>query len=95
MRCLRGAQPRREELAAAVAWNGKRWYADNEFQTQLTALISAFDAGIIAAGDAVTVRTKDNTNEMLGLADLKALAGAVMQYVQGVYAQSWAEKDAL
>lgn len=83
------------KLAAGVTWNTHLWHTDNDFQTQITALISAFNNGIIPAGTSVKVRTKDNGAILLTLDDLKSLATAVLQYVQGVYDWSWTEKDKL
>ncbi len=82
-------------LAAGVTWDGDLWHTDNAFQTQITAIISAFNNGILQTGATVPMRTKANTVRTLSLAQLKVLAGTVMQYVQGVYAWSWQQKDAL
>lgn len=83
------------KLDAGFDWNGKHWHADNEFQTQLTALIAAFSNSILPATQLVPVRAMDNTIAQLGKADLVSLAGALLQFVQGVFAWSWAEKDKL
>jgi hypothetical protein len=85
------------KLMLGVAWNTHIWRTDDVFQAQLTSLIAAFTNGIIPAGATVNVRTMDAVpvSVAMTLADLKALAGTVLQYVQGVYSQSWAEKDVL
>lgn len=83
------------KLAEGTLFNDRRWHADDAFQTQLTALISAFNNGILQEGSTVGVRTKDNTVEQLSLQQLIDLAAAVLQYIQGVYAWSWTEKDKL
>lgn len=85
------------KLMLGVAWGTHIWRTDDVFQAQITSLIAAFTNGIIPAAATVNVRTMDATpvSVAMTLADLKALAGAVLQYVQGVYSQSWAEKDVL
>lgn len=95
-RALIDAQ-RDAKLMLGVAWNTHIWRTDDVFQAQLTSLIAAFTNGIIPAAATVNVRTMDATpvSVAMTLADLKALAGTVLQYVQGVYSQSWAEKDVL
>lgn len=85
------------KLMLGVAWNAHIWRTDDVFQAQLTSLIAAFTNGIIPAAATVNVRTMDATpvSVAMTLTDLKALAGTVLTYVQGVYSQSWAEKDVL
>lgn len=83
------------QLTLGVSWNGKQWHADPVFQAQLTALISAHNANMLQPNDTVPVRGRDDSNNLLNLADLKALAAVVMAYVQQVYTESWAAKDAL
>lgn len=82
-------------LAAGVSWNGQRWHSDPDFQTQITGLVLAFSAGILAADTTVPVRTMANTIQQLNAAQVKTLAGVVLGYVQGTYAWSWTEKDKL
>lgn len=86
---------RDEKLALGVEWNSKHWHTDNEFQTQITGLIGAVNAGILPVDATINVRTIENTVEVLTVTQAKQLAGAVLQYVQGVYAWSWTEKDKL
>lgn len=85
------------KLLLGVPWNTHSWRTDDVFQAQLTSLIAAFTNSIIPVGSTVNVRTMDAApvSVAMTLADLKSLAGAVLQYVQGVYSQSWTEKDAL
>lgn len=83
------------KLAEGTLFNGKRWHTDDAFQTQLTALISAFNNGIIQEGATVGIRTMSNRVEQVSKQQLIELAAAVLQYVQGVYAWSWMEKDKL
>lgn len=82
-------------LAAGVELGGKRWHCDRDFQQQITALVVAFDTGILAAGTRVPIRAKDNTITQMGAAQIKALAGAVLERVQQIYAAYWAAKDTL
>ena len=88
---------RRDEALAngSVAWGGREWYIDEKFQLHLTGFVTAFQAGMLPPAATVAVRAANNTTHQLGLADLKALGGAVMTRVQQIWAQSWAEKDAL
>lgn len=82
-------------IAAGVTWNNKQWHSDPIFQTQLTAFIASFEAGLLASEAMVSIRTRNNTVEQLTYTQLKQLAGAVMTAVQTAYAISWAKKDAL
>jgi hypothetical protein len=83
------------KLLVGVEWNGKRWHTDETFQGQLTSRISAWNAGIIAPGETKPVRARDNTVNWLTFEQHKALAAVLIPYVEGVWAQSWVEKDAL
>lgn len=83
------------KLAAGVLVGSKHYHTDSAFQTQITGIITAFNNGILPAGATVPIRTVENTNEPKTLAECLQIAGAVMQYVQSVYAESWAAKDAL
>lgn len=86
---------RDQRLLAGVEWDGDRWHTDAGFQKDLTAFVVAFGSGILPATAKVGVRTTTNTTRQLDKAQVTALAGAVMQYVQGVFNWSWAEKDKL
>lgn len=88
-------QQRNAKLLLGVTWDGDQWYTDGDFQVQITALLSAFSNGIIPSGATVPVRTKGTVVRQLSLLQLKGLAGTLLQYVQSVYAWSWAQKDAL
>jgi hypothetical protein len=43
----------------------------------------------------IAVRLKTGTIQTLTTNQVKGLAGALLVYVQGVFAESWAAKDAL
>jgi hypothetical protein len=83
------------KLAAGVEWNGYLWQTDALFQAQLTGIVGAYTAGILPASAQMGIRTKDNQTVQLDGAQIKTLAGTVLAYVQGVFAESWAAKDAL
>lgn len=82
-------------LAAGVTHDGKQWHIDPTFQSHITGLVAAFEAGIIPAQATVPIRTRSGTTETLNYTQIKALAGAVLARVQQVWAESWAAKDAL
>ena len=83
------------KLADGVMFNGKLYQTDPAFQVHISGIVTAINAGIIPPGAMVQIRTKGNTIEELTTAQVVGLAGTVLAYVQGVFAESWAAKDAL
>ena len=75
--------------------DGTLWHCDPTFQAQIQGFILAYSAGVLPPSATVTIRSKANTNHQLGQSQIIALAAAMMQHVQGIYAASWAAKDAL
>lgn len=75
--------------------DGILWHCDHTFQAQIQGFILAYSAGVLPPSATVTIRSKANTSHPLTQAQTIALAGALMQHVQGIYAASWAAKDAL
>jgi len=88
-------QARELALAGGVLWQNRRYPLDNIFQLHLTAMISAYNAGVIAPDATQKIRTKNNEIVALTSDELKALAGTVLAEVQAIYQQCWSEKDAL
>lgn len=75
--------------------DGILWNCDPTFQAQIQGFILAYSTGVLPPAATVTIRSKANTNHQLGQSQIIALAAALMQHVQGIYAASWAAKDAL
>lgn len=89
-------EAQRDALLAAGFWfNGQLFHADPIFQSQLQAFLLAWNIGLLDAAATVAIRRKDDVTVQMGRAEVTALAAALMQHVQGIYAQSWAAKDAL
>lgn len=88
-------QARNQKLDAGVMWEGKLWHTHSDFRLELTAILAAYREGILSADALTTIRTKENTNEQLTRGQVVVLAAIVLQYVQSVYSESWAAKDAL
>lgn len=86
---------RDQRLSAGVDWDGRHWYSDEVFQGQVTARISAWNAGIIAPDATKDVRAMDGSIYQLTFDQHKALAVALMSYVESVYGWSWIEKAKL
>lgn len=82
-------------LNAGFTHDGVLWHCDPTFQAQVQGFILAFSAGVLSTGAMVTIRSKANTNHALTQAQVVALAAALMSHVHGIYATSWAAKDAL
>jgi hypothetical protein len=80
-------------LDNGVTWNGKRWYADQVFQNQITSYIVGFLCGVLQPGATVPVRAMDKTVNQLTFDDLKALSPVLMAHVQQAYGGSWVEKS--
>lgn len=75
--------------------DGILWHCDPTFQAQIQGFILAYSTGVLPPAATVTIRSKANTNHQLGQSQIIALAAALMQHVQGIYAASWVEKDKL
>lgn len=85
-------QERDARIEAGVDWNGLRWYADRNFQQQLAAYLQAYTEGILPANATCGIRAMDKQVHQLTRDELRQLSAAVLAFVQGVYAWSWAEK---
>jgi hypothetical protein len=82
-------------LAAGVEFGGVLYQSDAAFQAHITGIVGAINAGIIAENATIAVRTKAGAVQTLTTNQVKGLAGTLLVYVQGVFAQSWVAKDAL
>lgn len=80
-------------LAAGVEHDGTLYHADSTFLTEMLGRVMGYQVGVYVGPQ--PVRTKRNTIVMLDQVQHVALAAAVGAHRQAVYAQSWAEKDAL
>ncbi len=80
-------------LRAGVVLNGVRYHTDDTFITELLGLLMGYQVGIYTGTQAI--RTMDNTIVPLDAPQITAVAAAVGEHRKTVYAQSWAEKDAL
>lgn len=88
-------QRRDDALRAGVVLDGTRYHSDDRFLTELLGMVMGYQAGVYAPTDLQGIRTMDNTVVQLGAQQITALASAVGAHRRAVYAQSWAEKDAL
>lgn len=88
-------QRRDDALRAGVVLDGTRYHSDDRFLTELLGMVMGYQAGVYAPTDTQGIRTMDNTVVQLGAQQITALASAVGTHRRAVYAQSWAEKDAL
>lgn len=86
---------RDDALSAGFLHNGFLYHCDPTFQSQLQAFLLAWAVGMLAPTATVSIRRHDNVTETMTKDQVGALAGALMAYVQGVYAASWQAKDAL
>lgn len=84
-----------DKLRGGFVHGGATYPCDGIFQQQITAFVVAWDAGVLPIDATVSIRTYDDRIVLLGYADVKALAAALLTYVQSIYAESWAAKDAL
>lgn len=82
-------------LAGGFLHNGFRYHCDDVFQSQVQAFMLAWQVGMLPANATVNIRRHDNVTETMTRDEVAALGGALMAYVQQVYAASWAAKDAL
>ncbi len=86
---------RDDALRAGVDVAGTRYHSDDTFLTELLGMLLGYQAGVYAPADTQAIRTMDNTVVQLNAQQITALASAVGAHRRAVYAQSWAEKDAL
>lgn len=86
---------KQEKLNGGFVHNGVAYPCDGVFQQQITAFIVAWESGVLPPDATVTIRTYDDQVVQLSWPSVKQLAAAVLGYVQQVYAESWAAKDAL
>jgi len=86
---------RDKALSAGFAFNGQLFHCDPTFQSQVQAFLLAWQTGMLPPQASVNIRRHDNVTVQLNQAEVSALAGALMAHVQGIYATSWAAKDAL
>jgi hypothetical protein len=86
---------RDDALNAGFLHNGVLYHCDPTFQSQLQAFLLAWAVGMLAPAATVSIRRHDNVTETMTKDQVGALAGALMAYVQGVYAASWNAKDSL
>lgn len=82
-------------LAAGFLHNGFSYHCDPTFQSQVQAFLLAWQVGMLPAQATVSIRRHDNVTETMTRDEVAALGGALMAYVQQVYAASWAAKDSL
>lgn len=83
------------QLAAGFAHAGHAYHCDETFQAQVQGYLAAWREGILPEGVSVPIRRRDNTTAQMTRAEVVALAGALLSHVQGIWAASWAAKDAL
>lgn len=86
---------RDKAIGAGFVHLAQTYHTDATFQSQLQAFLLAWQIGVLAPAATVSIRRKDNTIAVFGRVDLTNLTAAMMQHVQGIYASSWAQKDAL
>ena len=86
---------RDKRIADGVTWNGIVWYADAACQQQIAAFLQAYTEGLVSLTALTRIRAKDKSVQMLSRIELRDLAGAMLAHVQGVWAWSWTQKDAL
>lgn len=83
------------QLAAGFTYAGHAYHCDETFQSQVQGYLAAWREGILPEGVSVPMRRRDNTTAQMTRAEVAALAGALLSHVQGIWAASWAAKDAL
>lgn len=86
-------QRREQALRGGVVWSGLRHHSDDRFLTELLGMLMGYQVGVYTGTQ--DIRTMDNTVVQLDAQQITALASAVGAHRKAVYAQSWAEKDAL
>lgn len=84
---------REQALRGGVVWSGLRHHSDDRFLTELLGMLMGYQVGVYTGTQ--DIRTMDNTVVQLDAQQITALASAVGAHRKAVYAQSWAEKDAL
>lgn len=82
-------------INAGFTHSGHLYHCDPTFQSQVQAFLLAWTVGMLPPAATVQIRRYDNTTATMTQAEVVALAGALMAYVQGIYSASWAAKDVL
>lgn len=86
---------REVNLASGFTYKGGLYHCDPIFQSQVVGFLAAYREGLLSDTAKVSIRTKGNASVLMSRVEVLGLAGALMRYVQGVYAESWRAKDAL
>lgn len=84
---------KQDKLSGGFVFNGTTYPCDSVFQQQLTAFIVAWDSGLLPIDSTITIRTYDDRLIQLSYLESKALAIAILNYVQSIYLESWVAKD--
>lgn len=84
---------RDQSLAAGVQLDGNTYNSDDRFLTVLHGMVLGFQVGTLTGKQ--DIRTQDNKTVQLDQVAVVALTTAVESYRSGVFAWSWAQKDAL
>jgi len=80
-------------LEAGVRIDGIDYHSDSTFLIELLALIMGYQRGLRSGTQ--PIRTVDNRVMHLDEVQIVALASALSNRRQAIYADAWAEKDAL
>lgn len=80
-------------LDSGAKFGGNTFHSNAGFLTELLGLVLGYQAGVMTGK--ANIRTMDNKIVQLDGSQLAQLAKAVGDYRQGVYAKSWADKDAV
>ena len=86
---VRGAK-----LIQGFSYNDVMHHCDMTFQQQLNMFLSAYQNQIVPEDHLFNIRTFDNKIIKMNKSEIQSLFGAVLSYVQTIYAESWAAKDA-
>jgi len=92
--CARVNSIRAERLSRVFSFGGVGYDCDERSISNLTAMVSAINAGI-PVPDGFVWRSADNQDIPHDAASLTALAGAMVAYRSAVYANSFRMKDAI
>lgn len=93
---IRAIEKQRDQaLSDGFMFSGHLYHCDPIFQSQIQSYLLAWREGLILESSTVSIRRKDNVTVSMTKTEILALAAAMISYVEAVYAQSWAAKDAL
>lgn len=93
---IRAIERQRDQaLSDGFMFSGYLYHCDPIFQSQIQSYLLAWREGLILETTPVTIRRKDNVTVQMTKIEILGLAAAMIAYVEGIYAQSWAAKDAL